>query len=251
MSPKFDVTKSSTAQKKLPANDPKSPSVRSPKRANKHNFSCRELQYDIQNFFLAICMNKLFALVILLLITMNTIILALDQYPLDLHREIIFDQINTVLTWCFFLEMVIKIIGLGVTHYVRDKVNIFDAIVVMLTVAENVSDLVLSSNNGAVSGFRAIRLFRFFKVARTMKSFQIMIEKIAISLSDIASFSVLLFLFLFTFTLLGLELFAGNMKFNDKGIPDLVNGASPRPNFDDFIQAFVTIFMILIGDNWP
>ena len=147
--------------------------------------------------------------------------------------------------------MVIKIIGLGVTHYVRDKVNIFDAIVVMLTVAENISDIVLSSNNGAVSGFRAIRLFRFFKVARTMKSFQIMIEKIAISLSDIASFSVLLFLFLFTFTLLGLELFAGNLKFDSNGVPDPVNGTSPRPNFDDFIQAFVTIFMILIGDNWP
>jgi hypothetical protein len=81
---------------------------------------------------------------------------------------------NTFLTWSFFLEMVIKILGLGVTHYVRDKVNIFDAIIVLVTVAENITDLVLESkgvSTGSISGFRAIRLFRFFKVARTMKSF--------------------------------------------------------------------------------
>lgn len=71
--------------------------------------------------------------------------------------------------------MVIKIIGLGVTHYVRDKVNVFDAIIVLLTVAENITDIVMdaegSSKKSGISGFRAIRLFRFFKVARTMKSF--------------------------------------------------------------------------------
>jgi hypothetical protein len=42
-----------------------------------------------------------------------------------------------------------------------------------------------------------------------------MIEKVTLSLKDIANFSVLLVLFLFTFTLLGLELFAGKVKFDD------------------------------------
>jgi hypothetical protein len=68
-----------------------------------------------------------------------------------------------------------------------------------------------------------------------MKSFQIMIEKITISLNDIASFSVLLFLFLFTFTLLGLELFSNRVKFDENGMVDLLNGKSLRPNFDDFV----------------
>lgn len=54
---------------------------------------------------------------------------------------------NTILTWCFFLEMVIKIIGLGVSHYVRDKVNVFDALIVMLTVAENITAIVLNAEH--------------------------------------------------------------------------------------------------------
>jgi hypothetical protein len=78
-----------------------------------------------------------------------------------------------------------------------------------------------------------------------------MIEKMALSLKDIANFSVLLFLFLFTFTLLGLELFANKVKFDKQGEVDLINGTSRRPNFDDFVSAFITIFMVMIGDNWP
>jgi len=84
-----------------------------------------------------------------------------------------------------------------------------------------------------------------------MKSFQIMIDKISKSLKDIANFSVLLFLFLFTFTLLGLELFSNKVKFDASGEVDLVNGTSPRPNFDDFVQGFTAIFIVMIGDNWP
>lgn len=51
-----------------------------------------------------------------------------------------------------------------------------------------------------------------------------MVEKITISLKDIASFSVLLFLFLYTFTLLGLELYANQIKFDSDGNVDLLNG---------------------------
>jgi hypothetical protein len=102
-----------------------------------------------------------------------------------------------------------------------------------------------------VLGFRSVRVLRIFKLARNLRSFLIMIEKITVSIKDIANFSVLLFLFLFTFTLLGLELFANRVKFNEIGDVDIEKGTSPRENFDDFFKAFITIFMVLIGDNWP
>ena len=96
-----------------------------------------------------------------------------------------------------------------------------------------------------------MRILRIFKLARNLRGFVIMIEKVSASLKDIANFSVLLFLFLFTFTLLGVEIFANKVKFNEKGDVDLVNGTSFRPSFDNFFKAFITIFMVLIGDNWP
>jgi len=48
------------------------------------------------------------------------------------------------------------------------------------------------------------------------------------SLKDIGNFSVLLFLFLFTYTLLGMEIFSYNAKFDKDGNLDLANGQSPR-----------------------
>jgi hypothetical protein len=151
--------------------------------------------------------------------------------------------------------MVLKILGLGVVNYARDRYNLFDSLVVILTVAENIVDLSYSDNSfssrAALLAFRSVRILRIFKLTKNLRSFIIMIEKISVSIKDIANFSVLLFLFLFTFTLLGLELFANKVKFNDSGEVDLINGKSFRPSFDDFFKSFITIFMVLIGDNWP
>jgi hypothetical protein len=75
---------------------------------------------------------------------LNTVILALDSYPIDTSKEKAFDKINSVLTWMFLGEMVMKLIGLGVATYVKDRFNIFDAFIVILTVAENIVDLTVS-----------------------------------------------------------------------------------------------------------
>lgn len=80
------------------------------------------------------------------LIVLNTIILALDSYPIEKSKEQTFDRINSVLTWMFLGEMVMKLIGLGVATYVKDRFNIFDAFIVILTVAENIIDLTVSDD---------------------------------------------------------------------------------------------------------
>lgn len=75
-----------------------------------------------------------------------------------------------ILTWLFFLELIVKIIGLGPKLYAKDRYNLFDAFITILTIAENIIDLASInssvSSGGAISGFRAIRLFRIFKLAR-------------------------------------------------------------------------------------
>ena len=43
--------------------------------------------------------------------------------------------------FCFFFEMVVKIIGLGPKEYVRDKFNIFDGFIVIVSTVEYIIDL--------------------------------------------------------------------------------------------------------------
>lgn len=147
--------------------------------------------------------------------------------------------------------MVIKLIGLGLVGYSRDRFNIFDCLIVIISTVELVIGWTTDGGGagGAISAFRGVRLLRVFKLARSWKSFQEILRKILNSLKDISNFSVLLFLFIFIYALLGMELFAYRIKFNENNEVDL-NGESTRTNFDEFINSVTTIFVVLIGEDW-
>ena len=59
--------------------------------------------------------------------------------------------------------------------------------------------------------------------------------------------ALLLFLFLFIFTLLGMQIFGGNMNFeeNFNGPPGV-----PTNNYDTFNSAFLTCFQLLTMEGW-
>ena len=78
----------------------------------------------------------MFTLMITLLIVANTFVLALDGYPRNLEREKIAQTLNDIFSWCFVAEMIIKIIGLGFREYARDTFNIFDAILVIISLID-------------------------------------------------------------------------------------------------------------------
>ena len=80
-----------------------------------------------------------------------------------------------------------------------------------------------------------------------------MMVKIGQTLKDILTFFVLLLIIVFVFSLLGVELFANKTKINTENdiVPlDDPNGFSPRQNFDSFPEAFVSVFVCLIGEDW-
>ena len=93
-------------------------------------------------------------------------------------------------------------------------------------------------------------MLRIFKLARTWKRFELLLETMAHTLADVASFSILLFLYIFIFTLLGMELFAHKAKLDpDTNYVDLKNGESPNFNFDNFLNSFSLVFIVLTNDG--
>jgi hypothetical protein len=62
-------------------------------------------------------------------------------------------------------------------------------------------------------------------------------------------------LFMFIFTLLGMELFAYRVKYNneDKELPvhdDREDVFYPRASFNNFFLGFTTVFIVFIGEDW-
>jgi hypothetical protein len=45
-------------------------------------------------------------------------------------------------------------------------------------------------------------------------------------------------------------MFAGKFKFDKEGYYDPINGTVPRQNFDGLLWSIVTVFQIMVGDNW-
>jgi Ion transport protein len=108
-----------------------------------------------------------------------------------------------------------------------------------------------SSSSGSVfTTLRGFRLLRIFKLAKQWKRFELLLETMGKTLKDIPNFAVFLFLFIFIFTLMALELFAFKAKINpDTDEMDPENGVSPTFNFDNFLNSFSLVFIILTNDG--
>jgi len=88
----------------------------------------------------------------------------------------------------------------------------------MISVFEMILEAVLGGfkAGGAVSSLRAVRLLRVFKLARSWTSFRDLLAKMIDTAFDINYFALLMFIFMFIFTLLGMELFAYKVRFDDE-----------------------------------
>ena len=186
----------------------------------------------------------IYGTIILLFILVNTIILSLERYPMPDSEKNAYENINYFFTSVFTLELIFKIIGQSPKEFIMDKFNIFDSIIVLISLVE----LFFSSGSGGVSALRAFRLFRIFKLFRT-GNLRVLLDSIAYTMGTIGNYVILLGLFIYVYALLGMQFFAGNLKFDDDGYYDS-NGNVPRANFDTLYWAAITVFQVLIGDNW-
>jgi len=69
-------------------------------------------------------------------ILINTITLSLDRFPISDSESFIHEKINSISTFVFIVEMLIKIIGLGLKTYLSDSMNLFDCVVCIVSLIE-------------------------------------------------------------------------------------------------------------------
>lgn len=173
------------------------------------------------------------------------------------------DIFNEFFTWIFFVEMVFKLIGLGFTNYRKDPYNLFDAVIVIISLVDwTISRLPGVDAGAALNAFRALRLLRMMKLSKSWAALQDILRKTAASLAGLANFSLLMFLFMYIFALLGMELFANialvdeddNLVAGEEAVVELYASGDyftfPRDNFNNVGNALTTIFIAIIGEDW-
>ena len=172
------------------------------------------------------------------LILINTLVLAMEFEGMsDAYAEVL-SGFNLALTVSFMVEMVLKIAGLGPREYVGDSFNIFDAVVVLISIIE-----LAMANSGSLSALRSFRILRVLKLVRSWTTLQRFLYTVYITVLSLGEFAFIVVLAIFIFALLGMQLFGGKMC----GLDD---GETPRHNFDTLLWALVTVFQVLTGEDW-
>lgn len=89
----------------------------------------------------------------------------------------------------FFLEMLIKLVGLKPKGYFMDKFNAFDCLIIIFSLIELLINYIednQDSTKGILTAFRGLRLLRVFKIARQWKGFKELLIKIIKTLKSIS-----------------------------------------------------------------
>ena len=158
------------------------------------------------NFFYKIVVSVWFNFTIYILIFFNTLSLAFYRYDQSDLQTKVLNVSDYIFTVTFTVEMICKMIGLGLPTYLKDSFNVFDAIIVIMSLVDVALFVALGQSiSAAMNAFRGLRLLRVIKLARIWKAFRETLDRIQQSLIDVSSFSVLLTIFVFIFALLGMQ----------------------------------------------
>jgi len=188
--------------------------------------------------------SNFFGFFMILCVFLNTTVLAIDHHGASEEFDNVLYTLNLTFTIIFICEMGLKILGMGIEGYLRDSMNYFDALIVIVSIIE----LVFLAGTTTTTAFRTVRIFRTIRVVRVgrllryMQSLSRILNAISESISKFIFLAILLLLFILVFALLGMQIFGGKFDFPE---------GKPRGNFDSFHWAFVTVFQVLSMENWP
>lgn len=100
----------------------------------KHNIiEKRASQNRVYLVCMLLCIHRYFQALITTCILINTVVLALDEYPINELKTKILDLLNMGFYIIFVFEMIIKLLGLGIKEYFNDKFNAFDFVIVVIS----------------------------------------------------------------------------------------------------------------------
>ncbi|XP_065341308.1 voltage-dependent T-type calcium channel subunit alpha-1G-like isoform X4 [Cloeon dipterum] len=208
---------------------------------------CSRCLGSVRRMIKALVEHKYFQQGILLAILVNTLSMGIEYHNQPEELTVIVEYSNVVFSGIFAVEMLLKITAEGPFAYISNGFNVFDGIIVVLSVVE-LCQTFLGSREGSsgLSVLRTFRLLRILKLVRFMPNLRRQLFVMLRTMDNVAVFFALLILFIFIFSILGMNLFG--CKFCNKADDGSVS--CDRKNFDSLLWAIVTVFQILTQEDW-
>ncbi|CAM1324279.1 cac (predicted) [Pycnogonum litorale] len=222
---------------------------------------------------------RYFDLFIMIVITLSSIALAAED-PVEENSESnkILNYFDYAFTGVFTVEMVLKVIDLGIIihpgSYCRDIWNILDATVVICAlVAFAFGGSRTGQNLSTIKSLRVLRVLRPLKTIRRVPKLKAVFDCVVNSLKNVVNILIVYLLFQFIFAVIAVQLFKGKFFYcNDKSklqrescqgeyfvftdtneLPEVQQRIwKPQDfNYDNVMNAMLTLFTVQTGEGWP
>ncbi|XP_073927115.1 sodium channel protein type 9 subunit alpha isoform X3 [Castor canadensis] len=204
-------------------------------------WNCSPYWIKFKKFIHFIVMDPFVDLSITICIVLNTLFMAMEHHPMTEEFKNVLSVGNLVFTGIFAAEMVLKLIAMDPYEYFQVGWNIFDSIIVTLSLVE----LFLADVEG-LSVLRSFRLLRVFKLAKSWPTLNMLIKIIGNSVGALGNLTLVLAIIVFIFAVVGMQLFGKSYKDCVCKIND--DCELPRWHMNDFFHSFLIVFRVLCGE---
>ncbi|KAK2512633.1 sodium channel protein type 5 subunit alpha [Columba guinea] len=212
-------------------------------------WDCCPLWLRIKKKVAAFIKDPFIDLTITVCIVVNTLFMALEHNNMSEEFKFMLKVGNLVFTGIFTAEMVLKIIALDPYYYFQQHWNIFDSVIVTLSLIElslpRYKGKKGRQRGGTFTVLRSFRLLRVFKLAKSWPTLNTLIKIIGNSLGALSNLTLVLAIIIFIFAIVGVQLFGRSYWENRHKI---TKNGKPRWHMMDFYHSFLVIFRILCGE---
>ncbi|XP_073986797.1 calcium voltage-gated channel subunit cacophony isoform X7 [Rhodnius prolixus] len=224
---------------------------------------------------------RYFDVFIMVVITLSSIALAAEDPVVENStRNIILNYFDYAFTGVFTIEMLLKILDMGIIlhpgSYLREFWNIMDAVVVICAAVSLGFELSGSSagqNLSTIKSLRVLRVLRPLKTIKRVPKLKAVFDCVVNSLKNVINILIVYILFQFIFAVIAVQLFNGKFffctdesKFTEAechGEYFVFEDGSPLPkaekrvwrprcfHYDNVAAAMLTLFAVQTGEGWP
>ncbi|XP_044211809.1 sodium channel protein type 4 subunit alpha B-like [Thunnus albacares] len=186
-------------------------------------------------------MDPFFDLGIIICLIINIIFLSMEHYPMMLRFYQVLSIGHLVFTAIFTVEMILKIIALDPYGYFQVGWNIFDSIIVFVSLAE----LILVDVAGLYM-LGSLILMRVIRLAKWWPSFNMLLRIMRNSVGALRNLTLVLVIMVVFFSVAGMQLF--RRSYTDCVCRISTDCSLPRWHMADLFHAFLVVFRILCGE---
>ncbi|XP_060539344.1 sodium channel protein type 5 subunit alpha-like [Pantherophis guttatus] len=207
------------------------------------NFNQQRKKNQFQGFLFDIVNKQAFELFIISLIFLNVVVMAVEYEGQDVAADQLLEKINCVFVALFTGECIMKLLALRF-YFFKDPWNIFDLVVVILSIISLAATQLWRRLNfppTILRVIRVIRISRLLRLIRGARGLRTLLFALLMSLPALTNIGLLLFLIMFIYAIFGMANFS---------CASWCQGIDNIFNFQTFGNSMLCLFQITTSAGW-